>query len=420
MHAKRAMTLFTALVSVTILADSAAGSPQSSRPAGAAAASVGSFQRNVAPILKNVCANCHNDRLASGGLNVLRLAEPKALSENRDTWEAIARQVRGGEMPPRGIPRPAQAELEAFVKHIEGVFDQQDRASKPDPGRVTARRLNRSEYSNTIRDLLGLEFRADRAFPTDDSGDGFDNIADVLTISPLLMEKYLTAAERIATRALGLQTLSKPMEISYSIRALLSGAPPPGTGTIRRIDTDTIEVTHRFDFDGEYDIRIGLPGERGAGAKPVSMQVWLDGKVVDSRMVETKPSGLVYFDPFSEEQFRLSVSEGEHVLRVGFVNDDFLAAVPEKDYYNRRKNKFPDTVTLVGPFPSKVEKASRQKILICDPKTGQACVQKIVATLARRAYRRPVAPAEVATLMRFVSESTSKGHDLEYGIRTAL
>src|SRR5438046_5707334 len=204
-------------------ATTAAGSPQSSRPAGAAAASVGSFQRNVAPILKNVCANCHNDRLTSGGLNVLRLAEPKALSENRDTWEAIARQVRGGEMPPRGIPRPAQAELGAFVKHIEGVFDQQDRASKPDPGRVTARRLNRSEYSNTIRDLLGLEFRADRAFPTDDSGDGFDNIADVLTISPLLMEKYLTAAERIATRALGLQKLTKPMESSYSIRALLSG-----------------------------------------------------------------------------------------------------------------------------------------------------------------------------------------------------
>src|SRR5262249_228183 len=134
----------------------------------------------------------------------------------------------------------------------------------------------------------------------------------------------------------------------------------------------------------------------------------------------TKPSGLVYFDPFSEEQFRLTVSEGEHLLRVGFVNDDFLATLPEKDYYNRRKNKFPDTVTLVGPFPSKVEKASRRKILICDPNSGQACVQKIVTTLARRAFRRPTTAAEVASLMRFVSDSTRKGHDIEYGIRTAL
>ncbi len=419
MHAKRTITLFTALTSVTIFADLARSAPQSAQAPRGSASDV-AFQQHVVPILKNVCSNCHNDRLASGGLNVLPLADVKTLKEDRDTWEAIVRQVRGGEMPPRGIPRPSPPELDAFVKQIEGVFDQLDRAVKPDPGRVTARRLNRSEYSNTIRDLLGVEFRADRAFPTDDSGDGFDNIADVLTISPLLMEKYLTAAERIATRALGLEKLSKPVESSYSIRALLSGAPPPGTGTIRRIDTDTIEVTHRFDFDGEYEIRIGLPGERGAGAKPVTMQVLLDGKAVETRQVETKPSGLVYFDPFSEEQFRLTVSEGEHVLRVGFVNDDFLTTLPEKDYYNRRKNKFPDTVTLVGPFPSKVEKASRKKILICDPKSGQACVEKIVATLARRAFRRPTTAVEVASLMRFVTDSTRKGHDLDYGIRTAL
>src|SRR5262245_57753065 len=300
MHA-RCATWFTVLVSATILADLAGGVPQSSD---------GAFQQRVEPILKNVCSNCHNDRLASGGLNVLPLADAKSIKDNRDTWEAIVRQVRGGDMPPRGTPRPTQPELDAFVKHIDAVFDQQDRASKPDPGRVTARRLNRSEYSNTIRDLLGMEFRADRTFPTDDSGDGFDNIADVLTISPLLMEKYLTAAERIATRALGLEKLSKPVESSYSIRALLSGAPPSGSGTIRRIDTDTIEVAHRFDFDGEYEIRIGLPGERGPEAKPVEMHVWLDGKPVDSRQVETKPSGLVYFNPYSEEQFRLVVSEG--------------------------------------------------------------------------------------------------------------
>ena len=176
------ITLFTALTSAAILAGPVGGAPQSqvARPY----PSDGNFQQHVAPIFKNVCSTCHNDQLASGGLNVLPLIDPKTLKENRDTWEVIIRQVRGGEMPPRGIPKPSQPELDAFVKHIETVIDQQDRSSKPDPGRVTARRLNRSEYSNTIRDLLGLEFRADRSFPTDDSGDGFDNIADVLTISP--------------------------------------------------------------------------------------------------------------------------------------------------------------------------------------------------------------------------------------------
>jgi mono/diheme cytochrome c family protein len=404
----------------------AAAAPQgggalSKSSAAAASGSDAGFQQHVAPILTKVCSQCHNERLTSGGLNVFRFTDPKSIQENREAWETIVRQVRGGEMPPRGLPRPAPAEMEAFLKHLENAFDQDDRSVTPDPGRVTARRLNRSEYSNTIRDLLGLEFRADRTFPTDDSGEGFDNLADVLTISPLLMEKYLTAAERLATRALGLEKLPKPVETSYSIKALLSGSPQVGgMGTIRRVDVGTIEVTHRFDFDGEYNLRVGMPGERGPDAQPVKMNIWLDGKLVETRRIETQPSGLVYFSPFSEEEFRLPVSEGERVLRIGFVDDEFLSTLPEKDYYNSRKNKYPEAVTLAGPFPGSVEKASRRKILICDPKTGTACVEKILSTLARRAYRRPVTRPEVASLMRFVNDSTRKGHDLEYGIRTAL
>jgi len=379
------------------------------------------FQKHVAPVLTKVCSQCHNDRVTSGGLNIHAFIDPKSVKDRREAWETILRQVRGGEMPPRGLPRPPAAEIDAFVKHIETTFEADDRASKPDPGRVTARRLNRSEYSNTIRDLLGIEFRADRTFPTDDSGDGFDNIADVLSISPLLMEKYLTAAERIATRAMGLEKLPKPIETSYSIKALLSGSPTGGgTGLIRRIDAGTIEVTHRFEFDGDYTIRVGMPGERGPEAKPVKMNVWLDGKLVQTRSIETKPSGLVYFSPFSEEQFRMTIPEGERVLRIGFVEDEYLATVPEKDYFNSKKNKFPEAVTLVGPFAATAEKASRKNILICDPNTGAACVEKILSTLARRAYRRPVTQTDVAGLMRFVNDSKRRGHNVDYGIRTAL
>jgi mono/diheme cytochrome c family protein len=433
MYLKRSL-LFTVVVSGWILAQStgttkpkpaAAKRPVPSTAVATTATPATSdagaaFKQHVAPILTNTCSQCHNDRVSSGGLSVATLTDPKTVQQNRETWELILRQVRGGEMPPRGLPRPPVAQIDAFVKHIEEAFERDDRLSKPDPGRVTARRLNRSEYSNTIRDLLGIDFRAERTFPTDDSGEGFDNIADVLTISPLLMEKYLTAAERIATRAMGLDKLPKPIETSYSIKEAITGKAAT-TGSIRRINAGTIEVTHRFEFDGEYNVRVGMPGERGPDAKPVKMNVWVDGNLVDSRNVETKPSGLVYFNPFSEEQLRIPVSEGEHVLRIGFVEDEYVAALPEKDYYNSKKNKFPEAVTLVGPFPTSVEnRASRRKLLVCDPKTGNACVEKILSTFARRAYRRPVTKSEVASLTRFVTASVAKGHDVEYGIRTAI
>jgi hypothetical protein len=131
----------------------------------------------------------------------------------------VLQKLHNGEMPPKGMPRPNEAELEAVIRGLENLFERADQQLKPDPGRVTARRLNRNEYSNTVRDLLGVEFRADKEFPVDDSGDGFDNIADVLAISPVLMEKYMAAAERISARAIGADPLpKKPIEAEYSNR----------------------------------------------------------------------------------------------------------------------------------------------------------------------------------------------------------
>jgi Protein of unknown function (DUF1592)/Protein of unknown function (DUF1588)/Protein of unknown function (DUF1587)/Protein of unknown function (DUF1585)/Protein of unknown function (DUF1595) len=347
------------------------------------------------------------------------------VTENREAWEVIVRKIRAGEMPPAGIPRPPQSQIDALLQQVDSEFSIADRNIKPDPGHVTARRLNRNEYSNTVRDLLAVEFRADRSFPTDDSGDGFDNIADVLTISPLLMEKYLAAAERIAARALGTNKLPKPMEIGYSGKTSLSGSPASisasqTAGTWRRLDADTIEVVHHFDFDGEYNVRIGLPGQRGADAKPLTMNVWLDGKLAKSIPVETKPSKLVYFDPYSEEQVRLVIPEGDHAVRAGFVDDEFLSTLPEKDYFKQAKNKYPDSMTFVGPYPANLESASRKKILICDPKTGAACVEKIVSTLAHRAYRRPVTKAETASLVQFVNRAVANGQDLDHGLQVAI
>lgn len=379
--------------------------------AGIAGAQTPSFEKTVQPILVKSCTGCHNDRNAAGSLNLGPFTAPASVAQQRDGWERIVQKVRSGEMPPKGIPRPPQAEMEAFVNFIHSEFEKADRNVKPDPGRVTARRLNRVEYSNTIRDLLAVDFRAEKDFPSDDSGFGFDNIGDVLTISPILMEKYMRAAERIAARAIGADPLPrKPLEFEYHAK----------NKTIRRPDVSNIEATHYVEWDGEYVIRIGLPGERAADAKPVTMNFWMDGKLLHSMPVETKPSGLVYFNPYSMEEFRLVLPAGDHVFRVGFVNDDFVGTLTGKEAYNNKKNKFLDSITFVGPYPAKVERASRRKILACDPNTGAACVEKIVSGLARRAYRRPVTRPEIASLMRFVSMAKADGQNVEQGIQLAI
>jgi hypothetical protein len=260
--------------------------------------------------------------------------------------------------------------------------------------------------------LLAVDFRAEKDFPTDDSGYGFDNIADVLTISPVLMEKYLNAAERIAARAVGADPLpKKPLQIQYHAK----------DKTIRRLDFSTIEASHRVEFDGEYTVRFGLPGERAADSKPVQLGFWMDGKLLETITVETKPSKLVYFNPYSEEEIRLYLPEGDHVFRAAFINDDFVKTFTNpKDAYNNKKNKFLDSITFIGPFPSNVEKASRKKILTCDPNSGSACVEKIVSTLARRAYRRPVTRTETAALLKFVSEAKAEKLSTEQGIQLAI
>ncbi|HYP05247.1 MAG TPA: DUF1592 domain-containing protein [Bryobacteraceae bacterium] len=402
-----------------VIADGQTTAPSKPAPAKSGATSAKpataggtTFDATVPPLLNKSCGPCHNDRMASGGLNLGPFTTATSLMEHRDDWERILQKIRTGEMPPKGMPRPPADQLEAMSKFIHDKWEEADSKIPPDPGRVTARRLNRTEYSNTVRDLLGVDFRAERDFPTDDSGYGFDNIGDVLTISPVLMEKYVSAAERIAARAIGADPLpKKPLNFEYS----------PKEKNLRRLDFSTVEATHRVDWDGEYIVRIGLPGERPADAAPVQMSIYMDGKKLTERMVETKPSGLVYFNPYSEEEFRLVIPEGDHVFRIAFENDPFVKGMDRKTAYDQKKNKTIGSILFIGPYPAKVEKASRKKILTCDPsKAGDACVTQILSTLARRAYRRPVTKTEVDSLLRFVNLAKAEGQSVEQGIQLAI
>src|SRR5512140_2200441 len=162
-------------------------------------------------------------------MNIAQFTQAASLTKSREGWDIILRKIRSGEMPPKGTPRPS--ELDAVIQYLTEEFDKADRNLKPDPGRVTARRLNRAEYTNTIRDLLGVEFRAEQSFPTDDLGNGFDNIGEVLTISPTLMDRYLAAAGKIASRAVGADPLPKPLELQLAYK----------DRRVRRVDLSTIE-----------------------------------------------------------------------------------------------------------------------------------------------------------------------------------
>src|SRR5580658_6249098 len=145
------------------------------------ASAASAFEADVRPVLSQTCSGCHNAQVASGGLNLAPFLDASSIASNREGWERILVKLRAGEMPPKGIPKPAPEKMEALLRYVQGEFDRADRGAKPDPGRVTAHRLNRNEYSNTIRDLLGVDFRADKNFPSDDSSGGFDNMSDVLT-----------------------------------------------------------------------------------------------------------------------------------------------------------------------------------------------------------------------------------------------
>jgi mono/diheme cytochrome c family protein len=371
------------------------------------------FAATVRPVLTGTCAQCHNSRMLAGGMSVEAMASPESLVQQRELWEKVLRRLRAGDMPPAGAPRPAQAQLDAMTGYIERAFDRADAAIPQDPGRITARRLNRSEYANTIRDLLGVQFRAEKYFPADDSGDGFDNIGDVLTVSPLLTERYLAAADRIARWAISTEIPAKPIEADYRAR----------DRRIRRVDRSTIEAEHRVEFAGAYTVRIGLPGERppvnGKDAAPVTLGLWMNGALIATKTVETKPSGLVYFDPYSEEELRVQLSEGDHVFRAGFIDDGFVKTLPAAESYDRRKNKFLDSMVFVGPFAPAAEKESRRKILSCNPASGRRCVERIVTDLATRAYRRPATGREVEALMRFV-QLGSRGRSAEHGLQLAI
>src|SRR5712671_3312160 len=381
----------------------------------APAASKPSFEKNVQPVLIQVCSNCHNDKISSGGMNVATFNDPASLAANREGWEKILARVRTGEMPPASFAaKPTAVQTAALIDFVQSEFDRIDRTTKPDPGRVTAHRLNRSEYSNTIRDLLGVDFRASDEFPADDSGYGFDNIGDVLTVSPALMEKYLSAAEKIAARAVGGDPLPSPGFFTKHDR-------------VKKAGDDAIELREILDYDADYTVRISLTGHRGNDDPPVTLVISVDGKPVKTVSVPVQISAVNRQGGATQrgvQEMRVFLTANEHVFRAEFINDTGLERIPVRSRTDVGVNIFPEFIDIGGPFPPQDPGLSQKKFLVCDPASGSACVKRILTGLAHFAYRRPATNAEVAQLIRVFDKAKASSYtpaqSLQFAITTML
>jgi hypothetical protein len=351
-------------------------------------------------------------------------ARPAAHAE---VFEKVIRKLRTGAMPPAGRPRPDAAAYARLTSWLEGAIDREADA-RPNPGRTESiHRLNRAEYRNAVRDLVALDVDVASLLPADDMSYGFDNIAGVLKITPSLLDRYMAAARQISRLAVGSPSLPPTAE-TFRLRADLSQddsfeALPIGTrgGTA---------IRHHFPLDGEYAIAIQtLPG----GTDLHQLEVGIDGARVQLFTVGgRRPAPSTQYEEAERGlEVRLPVKAGPRLVTVAFVKK--TSALPEtlrQPFFaphaegGARYQPSIDSVTITGPFTAQAaeETPSRQRIFVCHPQSRDeepACARRILATLARRAYRRPATDAELEVLLGFYREARART-GFESGIEMAL
>ncbi len=401
----------------------AAPEPQ---PTGGATQSPVSSQQEL---LDDYCVRCHNDRRLVGGLSLDRV-DPTNASADAEVWEKVLRKLQARSMPPVGAPRPDET---AYVNLVASLETGLDRAatSRPDPGRPASfHRLNRTEYQHAIRDLLALDVDVTTWLPGDDAAYGFDNNAGVLSMSPALLDAYLSAASKVSRLAIGDLTAGADVTAYRFSKALLQEARhnelPFGSrgGGVAR---------HYFPLDGEYVVKLDLAGPRSQSER---IEIRLDGVKVGDVSSEARPSLL---GPV-ETEVRITAAAGSHTVGVVFLkrmlapegrfpayfpwaNSAVFATTTGASQYLHV-----DGIEITGPFSATGtgDTPSRRRILSCRPTPGddnaetESCAREILGTLARRAYRRPATADDLDTLLPFYRQGRDQGGDFEAGIRVAL
>ena len=363
------------------------------------------------------CLDCHSDQLKTAGVTLERVSSRNAGAQAA-LLEKVLHKLRAGEMPPAGNPGPDRQQRAALVGWLETELDQAS-AAHPNPGAPAIHRLNKAEYSNAIRDLLGLDLDNSEGLPPDDSGYGFDNIGAVLTVSPLHMEKYVSSARRISRLAVG--TL-KP---SAAVEKFPARIPQGDSLDAMPMDERGEALVNRyFPFDAEYSILVRVRGNPAPGLPPPKLDIRLDGerlKLLDAD-IDTAEAN----QGTRNIEMRVPLTAGPHTIAAGFLSESAKLETGGAGRANASPNGVSvDYITIGGPYdpdgPGDTE--SRRRIFICRPKPGEAeerCARQILGSLARRAYRRPVASADIDPLLKLFAAGRADGGSFDAGVELAL
>ena len=388
-----------------------------------------SFEQDVRPFLDKHCTACHGEQMQMAELRLDSFAGEEAALRRPEVWLDVLRVTRAGKMPPPGGTQPSPAELAAVSGWIEGRRQAMAAFATVRPGRVTARRLNRGEYNNTVRDLLGVDLRPADSFPVDDSGYGFDNNGDVLSISPLLMEKYVEAAGRLARAAVwDGPRLAEPTRFRVQARRDESNA--DAIGRVAPFTADgSLRVRYRFPAQGFYEFAFGATDRRQRSEDdgrylpdmepppPLLMTMAIDGRRMATKAVEAAQ----YFD--RSERVRHLMQPGESEVWLGFIGFDGQPLNPNQQF--RQRKVWVDYIEINGPFDADPvpPPASQRRVLTCRPsgeEPWEPCAEQVVRGLLRRAYRRSPEPEEINGLMRLAKRSMEGGDSFEGMARTVL
>jgi len=362
------------------------------------------------PLLDRYCLTCHNDRVKAGGL-VLAPFDTERAVRDAQTWEKVVRKLRTGMMPPSGAPRPERAALDGLASQLESAIDRAATAS-PKPGAPVLHRLNRAEYGNAVRDLLDLPIDAASMLPGDDSTEGFDNIASVLSVSPALMQAYVSAAARISRLAVGDMTTSPGLTTYAAPRGLSQAEHREGMPLGTR---GGLIVEHVFPLDAEYEFRVGRSGA-GFGLTAVGSDEALEITLNGER--------LRLFERTVPRDLRIKIPAGPQTIGVAIVRTRNARGVDDL-YSELATAAGVQSLGINGPFnpTGPGDTPSRRRLLLCTPAAGEEtpCARRILASLTSRAYRRPVPESDPAVdiLMPFY-ESGRKLRGFETGIQYAL
>jgi mono/diheme cytochrome c family protein len=439
---------------------------RASRPAHSGAG----FDTVVKPFLAQNCFTCHGKKKQENDLNLESFESSASLVEHRDQWDEVVGKLRRGEMPPLEEEQPPEEQRQAVATWLARELERIDAATPPDPGRVTARRLNRSEYNNTIKELLAVDVRPADDFPQDDSGYGFDNIADVLSLSPVLMEKYVSAADRVARVALFGPPPMEPTltRLRSEGRRVIETRTIPASYDVTGLSLpNAFHSMHRIPVDGEYVIKVVLGGLRPKSSQPITVALWVDDKPVQTATHDQEGAASFADDrqDFGGQavQMKVRLTAGDHFVSVAIprifeglpvrfagpnpstrpeLPREFKPppnAPPERlaqlrkrfDEADAELAKIPlngvrvSSVEVGGPYsyskgPSR---ASLQKIYTCGHLDGHhspTCAPRIVTDFARRAFRRPVTPREVEKYITLVRTAQKEEGSLEEGLAVGI